>query len=248
MSPAVSESNQSESFASGLLDALVAIPRANASQNSLDPLLQQVLETVLHFTGFDCGALYIYLGEDVGINLGAIVTMIEHGSHLSGTLTFSESKLPGQALQSRQAIYIANAQEHPELAGLAQEAGYSTRLCLPIFFNNSPQGVLDLVHYTKRNLSAYHISQLEPALNAIAHIIASALLEVRVQTADDWLNRLNDFSNRILASNTYRQALDLTVRYILENTQACSASAFLFKDETLSLGLALDNQFRQILR
>jgi diguanylate cyclase (GGDEF)-like protein len=100
------------------------------------------------------------------------------------------------------------------------------------------------VHYHKRSLSNHQINQLAPASDVIAQMIAEALLEVRVQDADDWLNHLDNFSNRILASSTNQQALDLTLRYILETTQACSASAFLYDgDQAPALGYGLDNKF-----
>jgi diguanylate cyclase (GGDEF)-like protein len=246
LSPAVSENNQGESFASGLLDALIALPLGNIQPNYLDPLLQRVLETVLHFTGFECGALYIYLGEDAGFNLGSVVCMVENTPQPVGAVPFTRSDLLGQAIQLHQAIFISNSHVQPETAVVPHEAGYNSRLCLPILFNNVPQGVIDLIHRQKRCLSPYQISQLEPAIDAIAQIIAAALLEMRIQTANDWLNRLNVFGNRILGASTYRQALDLTLRNILETTQAYSASAFLFDNSTLTLGLAVDSRFQQI--
>ncbi len=246
MSPAVIESSQGESFASGLLDALIALPQTVNQKNYMNPLLQRVLETVLHFTGFDWGALYIYLGEDFGIHLGSIACLMERIPQPADTRSFPETNLAVQAIRTRQAIFTSNSNGRAEAGGMTREAGYSARLCLPLLFNNVPQGVLDLVHYQKRSLSPHQINQLEPAAEAIAQIIAAALLEVRIQTADDWLNRLNDFSSRILAASTYQQALELTLHYILETTQADSASAFLEYGSTLSLSLALDSRFKPI--
>jgi diguanylate cyclase (GGDEF)-like protein len=247
LAPAVPESNRGESFASGLLDALIALPHTNNQPNDLDHLLERVVETVLHFTGFASGGLFLYLGEDVGLNLGSLVCLIEPAPPVGETSPFTEASLPRKALQTRQAILTTNVQEYPETTPGAQETCYTTRLCLPLFFNDIPQGVLELVHNQKRSLSPHQIIQLKPVGDSIAQIIVTALLEVRVQTAKDWLNRLNVFSNRILAAGSYQQALDLTVRYILETTPAHSVSAHLFdKNNALSLQYTLNNLFQQI--
>jgi diguanylate cyclase (GGDEF)-like protein len=247
LTPTVPEINRGESFASGLLDALVALPHTNKQPNDLDLLLERLVEIVLHFTGFDSGGLFLYLGEDVGLNLGALVCLIEPKPPVCETCPFTEASLPMKAIQTRQAILTTNVHEHQETTPGAPEACYTTRLCLPIFFNDIPQGVLELVHNKKRSLSPYQIIQLKPVEDAIAQIIVAALLELRIQTAKDWLNRLNDFSHRILAAGSYQQALDLTVRYILETTPAHWVSAYLFdKNNTLSHQFTLNNLFQHI--
>ena len=247
MTPTVPESNGGESIASGLLDALMALPHTNNQPNDLDHLLKRLVETVLHFTGFDSGGLFLYLGEDVGLNLGALVCMIDPVPTDCEACPFSETSLPGKAIKTHQAILSTEIQENQETIPGVLGACYTTRLCLPLYFNDNPQGVLELVHNQKRNLSHHQIVQLKPVEDTIAQIIVAALLELRVQTAKDWLNRLNDFSHRILAAESYQQALALTVRYILEITPAHSASAYLLdKNNTLSIQFTANNLFQQI--
>ncbi len=243
MSPAVFDSIQGESFASGLLDALLALPQNKDRKGYLDVLLQQVLETVIHFTGFDCGALYIYLGEELGAALGSIHCLAESPQPPA---SFIEASLPEKAIRERQGFTVVNAPDEAESEETCQPPGYCLRLCLPLVFNQVPQGALDLFYFHKRSLSPHQVEQLLPTAEAIARIIASALLDVRVQTADAWLNRLNEFSNSVLAAITIQQVLELTVRFISSTTRASSTSAFLLYGNTLSLCSAQDDELKPI--
>lgn len=245
LSPA-SEGSQGEPFASGLLNALIALPQAEIQLNDLDALLKSILETVLHYTGFECGALYLYLGEDAGINLGALHVEVEPVPESDNAASCILPTPPQQVIHSRQPIYSNEMQDDPVSMGEGQSASYVTRLSLPLFNKNIPQGVLDLFSHQYLPLSSQQIGNLDPAMEAIAQMIASALRIVRFQITEDWLNRNHDFSNRILAAGTYHQALDLMLRYIIETSHAYSASAFLYSDQSLTQALALDSQLRQI--
>ncbi len=158
----------------GEMAALQAVSRAVSSTLELDEIFATVVK-VLHAT-FEYRYVSIYLLEGEVLNLRACEGYPEGTAVAQVALT--EGVL-GRAVLSRRLQYLPDTRLDPDF--IADEAGISSEICLPLIVNDHVLGVLNVETGAERRLQARDVELLSTFGQQVTVAIENARLFQQVQ-------------------------------------------------------------------
>ncbi len=224
-----------------VLASLQALSQSNDNADDFNQLLETTLNILLDFIQFEAGALYLLSENNAGLNRHA------HRCHnpelfdvIQAQYSLGEG-LPGQAYDLGQAIFTVNGKEYSDLG--PEESPQCSRVCLPLVASGQTVGVLDLHHSQPRCLTPEERQRLQLLCNYAAALILAARSTEKAQSATAHLIVFYVFGSRILGAKTLQQALEMTVRFIIESTPAHSVVVYLYdSNDTLVLHMGQSRQ------